>query len=282
MYSRSIGHRTCVHYSCRIVRTQATKTLEIYLQKIKALTASYPDTALPPSTNSSEIAPVPHMATANTDDSSWAGWAISSFTKKLNTASGEIERGPTPNKSNDARPPFIPAISASRPTPLAPPEVTSASHLAKQEVTPLLLQFPREGGEDNEDNDPDGWGDLEEENFFDAPVEPSNPKTSIAAITDTRKGKGDHGIVSNMSSVFERSKSPLPKGLAKMSSTVAAARNTPRTGFGLSFPNTRENVVAPAKAAGTSRPIGAGKIETKMLQDPWDTGDEDWGDSWDK
>lgn len=279
VYTCSIGERTCVYYLRRVVRTQATKTLETYLQRIKGLTASYPDTALSPPGNSSEMTVVPRMATANTDDSSWAGWAISSFTKKLNTTSGEIERGSAPNNNscNDANPLFAPAMSASK--------VSSTPHLTKQAVTPFPLKSVFRGGQDNEDNDPDAWGDLEEEDFFDAPVSPLNPRTLVPVTTDTIGGATwDHGTVSDISSVFKKSKSPLPKGLVTMSSTVPGPRGAPRTGFGLSFPNAGETLAAPAKQAGTIRSsVAARKIETKDVQDPWGTGDEeDWGEAWDK
>lgn len=284
VYSLSIGERTCVYSLCRVVRTQATKTLETYLQRIKALTASYPDTALPPSSNASEMAAVPRMATANADDSSWAGWAISSFTKKLNTASGEIERGPTPNinSSSNSRP-LVPFVS-SQPTPSAQLQVFSAPHPIKQAVTPLVQKLPLESYEDNKDNDPDAWGDLAEDDFFDAPVEPSNPETLFPATTDTRRAKWDQVSVLDMSSVFKKSKGPLPKGLAKMSSTVAAPTSPPRTGPGPSFPKARENIAAPVKGVGSLRPIvTTRRIESKKLQDQWGTADEeDWGDAWDK
>lgn len=271
-------------HSYRVVRTQASKTLETYLQRIKTLTANYPDTVLPPPSNSSETAAAPRMATAQADDSSWAGWAISSFTKKLNTASGEIERVPTPNagSSSDVRPTSVPIISASRPSTLAQSRAASASAFDRQTVT----SAPKSSfinDDDNEDNDPDAWGDLEEDNFFDAPVEPAKPKT-LVPITTAGKTTWDYDDTEpDISAMFSKSKSPLPKGLAKKTPTTA-----PRIGVGSAFSNGRGNITAarqPAKTAGAFKPIvgtKAKKTETKKVSDPWDNGDDDWGDAWDK
>lgn len=276
--------RLCADYCFRVVRTQASKTLETYLQRIRTLTANYPDTALQPPSNSSEITAVPRMATANTDDSSWAGWAISSFTKKLNTASGEIERVPTPNanSSGDIRPVSIPIMSSSTLNSLAQPRVSSTSIPDQQAITSSLPKSPLESDDDNEDNDPDAWGDLDEENFFDAPVEPAKRKTLVPIITDSGRTTWDYDTVSDISAMLSKSKSPLPKGMTRKSSTVLATMAAP---VGSTFPNGTGNVAATGqsvKAVGNFRPImAAKKMETKKLKDPWGNGDEeDWGDAW--
>jgi SCY1-like protein 1 len=84
----------------RIVRDQASKTLDIYIQRVKRYSQSLPESALPPSSASgSSQKNAPRIGTTQTD-TSWAGWAISSFTNKLTAASGEIQSG----KSSQSRP----------------------------------------------------------------------------------------------------------------------------------------------------------------------------------
>lgn len=284
VHCRPMGERLCADYCFRIVRTQASKTLETYLQRIRALTANYPDTALQPPSNSSEMTAVPRMATANTDDSSWAGWAISSFTKKLNTASGDIERVPTPNanSSGDVIPVSIPIMSSSKINSLAQPRVTSTSTPDQQAITSSLPKSSLEGDDDNEDNDPDAWGDLDEENFFDAPAEPAKRKTLVPIITGSGRTTWDYDTASDISAILSKSRSPLPKGMNRKSSTVPATMAAPRTGVGSTPPNGTGNIAATrqsAKAVSNFRPITK-KMETK-LKDPWGNGDEeDWGDAW--
>lgn len=284
-HSHSTYEKTSSYYSYRVVRTQASKTLETYLQRIKTLTANYPDTVIQPPSNSSETTAAPRMATLNTDDSSWAGWAISSFTKKLNTASGDIERVPTPNANNSGDAKLAPPPG---PNALAQPRVASASTFNQQPVTSFLPKSSPKGDDDNEDNDPDAWGDLDEENFFDAPVEPARPKTLIPTITNTGKTTWDYDdTASDMSAMLNKSKSPLPKGLTKKSSISTTTKTTQRTGAGSIPPNGRGNVAAarqPVRVASAFRPaVAAKKIEPKKVEDPWGNGDEeDWGDAWDK
>lgn len=278
-----MGKITCAYYSCRIVRTQASKTLETYLQRIKILTTNYPDTILQPPSNSSETTTAPRMATLNTDDSSWAGWAISSFTKKMNTASGEIERIPTPNANNsgDTR-----SAPSSRPNILAQSRVASASTFNQRAVTSPPPKPSPGGDDDNEDNDPNAWGDLDEENFFDAPAEPTKSKILVPITTDTGRTTWDYDdTASDMSAMLSKSKPPLPKGLAKKSS-ASTTRIASRAVAGSTPPSGRGNFTAarqPVKAAGALRPAVVGKkIDTKV-EDPWGNGDEDdWGDAWDK
>lgn len=281
---RSMGKIACAYYSCRIVRTQASKTLETYLQRIKLLTTNYPDTILQPPSNSSETTAAPRMATPNSDDSSWAGWAISSFTKKMNTASGEIERIPTPNANNsgDTRP--APSL---RPNTLAQSRVASASTFNQRAVTSPPPKSSPEGDDDNKDNDPDAWGDLGEENFFDAPAEPAKSKILVPTTTDTGRTTWDYDDTApDMSAMLSKSKPPLPKGLVKKSSTFTT-RSVSRAVVGSTPPSGRGNVTAtrqPVKVTGALRPAVVGKkIETKKVEDPWGNGDEDdWGDAWDK
>src|SRR5689334_1468198 len=74
----------------RVIRTQAYKTLDVFLNRVKTLTANMPDSAIPPANGEQAGLGAPRMGTPQ-NDASWAGWAISSFTKKLGSVTGEIE-----------------------------------------------------------------------------------------------------------------------------------------------------------------------------------------------
>ncbi|KAL7266755.1 Nuclear aminoacylation-dependent tRNA export pathway component [Rhizina undulata] len=270
----------------KLVRTQATKTLEIFFQRIKTLTANYPDSVLPP-TNSSEAVAAPRIGTTQTDES-WAGWAISSFTKKLTSATGEIERVKSPASSNgESRPPSASGHVA----PPRPSMTASASSLHRAITSPpppAVKRTPSSflGDADNEDNDPDAWGDLENDNFFDA-VD-GIPEKSAAPATAPRKHYGMEEEP-DMSSLLNKSKAPLPKGLTKksVSSPLSASSAQPRIGVGPAFSNGRGNLAAaraPVKIGGAKPIVGrrvaaAKKPEAKKVVE--DTGDDDGWGNWD-
>ena len=88
--------RTLSTLKYRIVREQANKALDQYLQKIRKYAQNMPDTALPPSTasNGAPSTTTPRMGTPANEPSSWTGWAISSFTNKTSNAQGQIEAKP--------------------------------------------------------------------------------------------------------------------------------------------------------------------------------------------
>src|SRR5271155_3966160 len=71
----------------KIVRDQATRTVDNYLARVRKYASTLAETALPPqqATNGTNT-----MAAriGNQSDTSWAGWAISSFTNKMATARG--------------------------------------------------------------------------------------------------------------------------------------------------------------------------------------------------
>lgn len=270
----------------RLVRTQANKTLEVFLQRIKTLTANYPDTAVPNPTVTDSGAAVPRMGTPQTDESSWAGWAISSFTKKLSATSGEIERAASPSGlGSEPRSASAPTTAAqARPGLSVGARTASASTYRKvlSPATPVRSSFL--GDEDNEDNDPDAWGDLDEEKFFDAEDSSGATKPKPA---DTRSfdGWGEPDIAS----MANKSKNPLPKGLTKKA--TASVKTAPRVGVGSAFSNAKGNVAAVRKPLSKTtgmKPIAArtklapapvAKAEVKA--DAWDDDPGGWDDGWD-
>jgi SCY1-like protein 1 len=154
----------------KLIRDQASKTIDVYLAKIKKAAAGMPDTVLPPESAAS-AAGGPRMSTPQPAESaaaSWAGWAISSFTNKLSTAAGEIQPSSTPVNGSAAPPPTT-----------KPPTTSSASHLHRQALkspppsAPLSTAgrhsfFPDDDDDDNDDNAAneedaaDAWGDMDD------------------------------------------------------------------------------------------------------------------------
>ncbi|KAH0613292.1 uncharacterized protein H6S33_009672 [Morchella sextelata] len=270
----------------KVVRVQAAKTLEAYLQRIKTLTSNYPETVIPSPTAASEVA-TPRMGTVQTDNSSWTGWAIGSFTNKLGTASGEIQRAQSPAVASMGgdytRSASVPTMSPSRPNAPIQSKTVSASSFNRTTLTSPRPASSFLDDADNEDNDPEAWGDLDEDNFFDAP-EPNKPKPQ-APLTTKKSAWDFDDAEPDISAMLNKSKAPLPKGLAKKSTTAA-----PRIGLGSAMSSGKGSIVAarqPVKTGGAMKPIVGGaaakRTEVKKVEDPWGNDDDaDWGDSWDK
>jgi SCY1-like protein 1 len=150
----------------KLVRDQASKTVDVYLAKIKKAAASMPDSVLPPE-GATSAAGGPRMSTPQPTESaaaSWAGWAISSFTNKLSAAAGEIQPSSTP--VNGTAPPKRPATASQTPS------TSSATALHRQALkspppsAPLSSKdslFRDEPTEDTNDDDAaDAWGDMDD------------------------------------------------------------------------------------------------------------------------
>ncbi|KAL2758230.1 hypothetical protein ACRALDRAFT_1074908 [Sodiomyces alcalophilus JCM 7366] len=255
----------------KLVRDQAATTMEIYMQRIRKAAAGMPDTALPPA--STDAASAPRMSTPQpSEGSSWAGWAISSFTNKLSSAAGEMQTNGAGSGASTPRQTTSPAPDARKPT-------SSASSLHRQAVKSPPPALSRTGQtpasssadelfEDTGFNDTDAWGDMaDEDTFFDTSTEPAAVRptsSSSSRATPTSATPFDDGAEPDFAGWLAAqaqkksgAKKPLPKGLTKSSSSTTAKRPT---------------VAKPA-----SRPIVPKKIDMK----PKDTGDDDgWGDGW--
>ncbi|KAJ8123042.1 hypothetical protein ONZ43_g908 [Nemania bipapillata] len=281
----------------KLVREQASKTMDIYLQRIRKAAASMPDTALPPSQTADSAGP--RMSTPQSSEaSSWAGWAISSFTNKLSAASGEMQ-----TSSNGVSTPRAasPSTGAAEPKRVVS-STSSASALHRQAVkSPSPAPLSRNSSTTApdtyfkdpspiEDEDPgDAWGDMGDMNDDDAGDtwgEPSdsttdawstNTATTTPVTTTSKTAKKKTPVVS--SKPFDDDSEPdfagwlaaqaqkktpgaaksLPKGLAKNSSATSKKPLTSRS-------------------ASAAKPAASKKIDMK----PKETGGDDdgWGDGW--
>ncbi|KAK3625616.1 Nuclear aminoacylation-dependent tRNA export pathway component [Elasticomyces elasticus] len=150
----------------KMIRDQANKTLNIYLERVRKFSQSLPDTALPPSSaegsasNTRVSTPQPQSGAGG----QLLGWAISSFTNKLGGATGEIQPNsngvkPTPAERAAAAPSANGGLSrpAQRPAMSAPtvPQVTSKLRHSIPAPTPA----PEMDTDDFDDEA--GWGDME-------------------------------------------------------------------------------------------------------------------------
>lgn len=226
---------------------------------------------------------VPRMGTPQ-NDTSWAGWAISSFTNKVASASGEMEPSSngTATKSTNRSTSLPPTADIVRPA----SSTGSASTLHRQALAPpsapVLIRTTTDdffNAAQNEDDElDDAWGDLGDEAFFDAPSEAASTKTSTPAPAFDDGGEPDFTGWLN-AQAQAKGKKPLPKGLTKASASTAerpgvAGRTTTTGSVGAG--------AGARKLAGTSvkpKVLAAKKIDTK----PKDEGGEDdgWGDAWD-
>ncbi|KAI2606347.1 ARM repeat-containing protein [Hypoxylon fragiforme] len=253
----------------KLVRDQANKTMEVYLQKIRKAATSMPDTVQPPPQTTE--APGPRMSTPQASEaSSWAGWAISSFTNKLSAASGEMQTSAN----------YVSPFPSSKPTSppstgLNPPQRTvSSSSSTPQVSTPAWNPPPAETyfkDPEPTENDGDAWGDMGDMDddgnaFFDAPAErtKSSQKEPVASPPTPFDDSSEPDFAGWLAAQAQKKTGPgggkpLPKGLAKSN--------------GRSTPTSKK----PLPARPAPKPVAPKKIDTK----PKETDDDDgWGDGW--
>lgn len=247
------------------------------------------ETALPPPSSGMANGATPRMGTPQ-NDTSWAGWAISSFTNKIASTSGEIEAKPNGNtlglpitdRSSTMSP--TPAAEAVRPASAA----SSASTLHRQALKtttsakPVLTRTTTEqffGDAQAEDDEiDDAWGEMAEESFFDAPSTPAlSPPTSTTPTLKYDDG-GEPDFAGWLSAHAQtKSKAPLPKGLSKSSTLGSGRPGAPRT---TTTGSVGSGAGARKLASTVSKPkiVPTKKIDIKPKEA---TADDDWGDAWD-
>ncbi|KAG9230473.1 kinase family protein-like protein [Amylocarpus encephaloides] len=273
----------CLIDTERLVRDQANKTLDLFLQRIRKHASTMADTVLPPPTsNDTSTNSTPRMGTPQPSEAaSWTGWAISSFTNKVSTATGEIQNSGTATPSAP-RSNSVPATETGRPKPItasasslhrqavASPPVTSAQTSTSSNANDY---FPDDTA--NEDFD-DAWANMEEDTFFDASSEtakPSSKPAPSAANPFEDDGEPDFAGWLAAQSGKKPGAKALPKGLSKsVSARPAVASRVASTGALSGAGAKKSSVVKPQ-----TKPVVAKKIDTA----PKDVGDDDgWGDGW--
>ncbi|ORY10849.1 armadillo-type protein [Clohesyomyces aquaticus] len=271
------------------IRDQANKTVDIYIARIRKFSSTMPDTMLPSPSVSSASATAPRMGTPANDAAGWAGWAISSFTNKLTTATGDmITSSMSADQSSQPRsasvPPPIP--TANKPPP--PLASRSGMTLTKHSTIIPAIASPdtSTGFEDTEDfaDDWGGFGDDDNSknngtnsNNNKSVDEDEDPWASPAPTSTTSfedKGEPDFaGWLAAQSK--QKAKNPLPKGLAKSSATKPAAAKMSRPTVGARA-NTEWPRAKPEKKTVVAPKKEVKKVETKAAEDE----EEGWGDAW--
>ena len=269
------------HRIFRLVRDQANKTFDIYQQRVKKYGASLPDSVLPPPSTGAGTAAVPRMGTPQ-NDTSWAGWAISSFTNKMATASGEMQAKPstlqTQRRSADGRASSAPP---SAPTSRPSHSTAAASALHRKALvgsaaagrTGTSTEHIPNNGQDEDDEIDDAWGDMGDEPFFDASTE-----MSTTAPTTPFDDGGEPDFEGWLKAQAQaKSKTQLPKWLSKSSNTskvrpiAASARST--TAPSAVARVKKDSSVAPSRETVAPKPINTQPKDA--------VGEDDWGDAWD-
>ncbi|OCK81454.1 ARM repeat-containing protein [Lepidopterella palustris CBS 459.81] len=260
----------------KIVRDQANKTLDLYLQRIRKYDQSLPETALPPPTAiGATNAGAPRMGTPQ-QDTSWAGWAISSFTNKLASASGEIQSDTNGRETTEQqRPSSVPPQKDKNPISIGPlPRIS----LAKQSST--LTDPFSSASIDTADNDVEvedfggAWGeegDVDTSNTFD-PFAPSAPSITTASKFED-KGEPDFaGWLTAQAQAKQKIKNPLPRGLTK---SPMSTLNRPSAGV---RSNTTGHVATKKPIVLLARDKAAPVV--KKEEPKQEEEDEGWGDAW--
>jgi SCY1-like protein 1 len=264
----------------KIIRDQAQKSVDIYIARIRKHAASMPDTVLPPVGPTAGGVAAPRMGTP-ANESGWAGWAISSFTNKLASTSGQIEAGGATNGTSDQRSSSVPPTASSKPPiPLAS-KPGMPLHTAKSSANIPTVKSPDPAAAFNDEaEDFDGdWGGFADDDGFgngtaakDEEEDPwGTPAVSKPTSTTSFDDKGEPdfaGWLAAQNQTKKAVKNPLPKGLAKSSTTPAAKRPIVAGRSSTTGSATRKVVVAPKKEVK--------KEEPKSKEDEV----EGWGDDW--
>ena len=257
----------------KIVRDQANKTFDVYLQRVRKHGSSLPDSVLPPPSTVAANGNVPCIGTPQNDSAGWAGWAISSFTNKSGTASGEMQ--PKIIKAG-----VFPSDRSSSIPPVAGSSRKSASHVKAPEgfrqvvtetSTPARASSPTNLEHSNSMDDEEidaAWGEIVDD-FTDGLVETKPTKETSVNFDDG--GEPDFEGWLN-AQAQAKSKTALPKGLAKPSAPpITRTTTTGSVGSGTG-PKKLANAVHKPTA------VAAKTINTKPKET---AGDDDWGDAWD-
>jgi SCY1-like protein 1 len=267
----------------RLVRDQANKTLDAYLHRVRKHGNTMADTVLPPPEAADTHQNAARIGTST--DTSWAGWAISSFTNKLTAARGDIQpttNGKTPATTELVRSSSMPrSPRASAAERLRPPQSSlsvAAPPLARSSSDRPASAVGEPDPSNVDDWGVDAWGALDDEmedkdddTFFDAAtsrgVSPCPDTTPPAPAVFDDGGEPDFaGWLAAQSKA--KAKKPLPKGLSKATS----------------YKDVSSRGVQGATKTGTnplSTTQSKSKPPSKISMKPKDeAGDDGWGDAW--
>lgn len=254
----------------KMIRDQANKTLNIYLERVRKYASTLPDTMLP----TSETASAPNTRTGTPQpgmSNQLMGWAISSFTNKVGSATGEIQpngTGAKPVRSD--RPSSTPPINGTS----RPPNKIASPPVNSPEVTTGIRTAPAPEIE-GEDFD-GGWGDMDDiagtwgDSFDASSSEPATSRPSESSVVSVAFDDGGEpdfeGWLNAQAQAKTQSKKPLPKGLVKK--PMPAATGKPAA---TSRSNTAPKILPASALSKQSKP---------STSEPAAEENDDWGDAW--
>nr|KMM68141.1 kinase family protein [Coccidioides posadasii RMSCC 3488] len=274
----------------KLVRDQANKTFDTYLQQIRQYASTMADTALPPQA-SPDVSAAGTAKSAMSNGVSWAGWAISSFTNKPPSAKGEIQpagsQGGASQASNATRASSMPRTTVKSPS--RGLETTSTSSSDGHRIARTQSERPPETTT-IEDDGFEAWGSMAEERdkdheqeeadaLFEARESPSPAPSATPAVPFDDGGEPDFaGWLAAQSKA--KTKKVLPKGLSKSSTTTSTTAKTSTTRS--STTSSKPIVSGASTAAKPKRIVQPPKkvVETKPKVEPT-AEEEDWGEAWD-
>lgn len=260
----------------KLIRDQANKTLNIYLDRVRKYSLTLPDSVLPAQESASN--PTTRAATPQPGaGGQLMGWAISSFTNKLSAATGEIQTNSNGVKPSAARTASTPSTNgASRPP---NPHLASAPAVPKVTTGLRTTSVEPESTADTElDN---GWGDMDDiadtwggTATPESSSQPSTARPSIsspAAIAFDDGGEPDfEGWLNAQAQAKTGSKKPLPRGLAKKPTSLAARPASTAT----------RASAAPRQVSLVGAASTLIKSAASSDAPPPEEEDEGWGDAW--
>lgn len=211
----------------KLVRDQAGRAADVYLQKIRKAAAGMPDTALPPTQGPEKQGSRTGTPQPNAS-SGWAGWAISSVTSKLSSATGEMQTA----NGTSAIPPL--GLEPKR------PGTTSASPLHRQALQSPPPPVSRTSSSNasavaeaffaHDDKDDDGgdlWADMDDmddmiddDEGVEATPKPAPKEKQVASASATPFEEGEPDFEGWLAAKAQKKlggSKPLPKGLSKPS-----------------------------------------------------------------
>lgn len=154
----------------RTIRTQAEKTMNIYLDRIRKYAQTLPDTTGTQSEGGTRVGTPQPQAAGGAAGAQLLGWAISSFTNKLSAASGEMQ-------PNGTQQPTLARSSSTPPGTNGAPSRPSAQHLPSAPAIPRAPSGLRvtssattsnAGDAPEEEDFGDTWGDMDDNAESDA------------------------------------------------------------------------------------------------------------------
>ena len=262
----------------KLVREQASRTMDTYLQRVRKYALTMAETVLPAAENGSVIS-APATRMENQIDSSWTGWAVSSFTNKLGSARGEMATAPmnaalpqtrsTPI-SRQATPTVLgqSTIEWSSTAPTPETRAVQPAHIGKDSTSQPEIEV-----EEWNDEAQEVWGVTDggdDESFFDAPSTTKQTLGTGSTVAFDDGGEPDFaGWLAAQSQAKSKTKDPLPRGLSKPGTSQLAPRPQPERSVSTS-------------ALGKKRQIAKlpSKPTARKPPEP-DPTEDDWGNAWD-